>query len=898
MAAAVQPVCNACAVGGSLISVVKSPELSSSTISFSSQPVGNGCASGRSNNSFAKTPERSSSSSATISSSSQQVCNGCAAEGSVSSSFVKFQERSSSSISYSSQPFCNGSSVKGSVISSVAKFQERSSSSLSSISHCSRPVCNGCTAGGSVVSLGKAEERSSLVLPSSISYSSQLRGTSGSMSSSVASSGGAAARFRFGSPSSFHGWPKVSARTTSSLSSQDSPGRQSIRVNSSKNGATNAISSGNGAAATKLDTRILEETEKEFVDEREAERRQGTTTIRGRDEVSQLTDAPSCSVPDITMSGNTVTLFNPLSWLPVSVRDSNEERRPLLLYVPGMDGTGQGIRSQLCFLFEAGYDIRCVYIPSSDRSSWLELVDAVLPLVKKEVRGINGENRHLTMFGESFGGSLAMLLAIAVPSLVTRLVLLNPATHFPESNFPGSVAGGSGLLGVFPEELYQVAQDILLPLLVKRNRVSKAGTEDFLSPIDFVPAACAAWRLSMLNDNSGLEDGDLSSITMPTLLIASAKDRILSSMAEGTRLQRLLPNATRAVLPESGHTALFEDSINIVEIMAAYAFPAPAHSSFSSPLHSSNGAHASPVAKRQEAVPDEVMDEMGLILEPWRILTSPLVSGTENLPLQSSEPRRPLLFVGNHTMFGVYDSPILVYELYIRGFRCRGLAHPGHWLTGVGEIFERYGNVKATKMGAYKLLKEGENVLLFPGGAREVCKRKGEEYKLLWKETADFVRMATRHKAIIVPFGALGGDDAYDILYDTTEVRASPIGPFIEQAYNRVGIDPDNIYPVTSLPGTKIPSPVPIPSIERIYFHFAEPVDTLHYAEYINDRVKVQSMYETVKTRVEDSIKLLKVIRSKDPERELPARLMAKLGRLLPEFLPRMPTTRQNSEYS
>lgn len=37
----------------------------------------------------------------------------------------------------------------------------------------------------------------------------------------------------------------------------------------------------------------------------------------------------------------------------------------------------------------------------------------------------------------------------------------------------------------------------------------------------------------------------------------------------------------------------------------------------------------------------------------------------------------------------------------------------------------------------------------------------GEEYKLMWKETVDFVRMASRLNTIIVPFGILGADDAY-----------------------------------------------------------------------------------------------------------------------------------------
>jgi hypothetical protein len=45
----------------------------------------------------------------------------------------------------------------------------------------------------------------------------------------------------------------------------------------------------------------------------------------------------------------------------------------------------------------------------------------------------------------------------------------------------------------------------------------------------------------------------------------------------------------------------------------------------------------------------------------------------------------------------------------------------------------------------------------------------------------------------------------YDILVDGRELRASPVGPLVEEVYKRVGIEPDNVYPVTALPGTKIP---------------------------------------------------------------------------------------------
>ena len=41
-------------------------------------------------------------------------------------------------------------------------------------------------------------------------------------------------------------------------------------------------------------------------------------------------------------------------------------------------------------------------------------------------------------------------------------------------------------------------------------------------------------------------------------------------------------------------------------------------------------------------------------------------------------------------------------------------------------------------------------------------KKREESYTLLWKDTPDFVRLATKCRALIVPFAAVGADDAYD----------------------------------------------------------------------------------------------------------------------------------------
>lgn len=568
-----------------------------------------------------------------------------------------------------------------------------------------------------------------------------------------------------------------------------------------------------------------------------------------------------------------------------------------------MDGTGQVIRRQIEYIDKAGYDISCVYIPINDRSTWSELVADLLPLLRQEASlppsSVNGtihtgatspQKRHVTLLAESFGTCLALRAAAAMPDVISRLVLVNPATGFSQNNPLVSLAARTGLLASFPDPLYEMAQDIVLPLLVKRNRVTSMLEEDMLSPVDYVPAPCASWRLSLLNDESGLEENQLSKIKTPTLLVASAKDRVLSALTETARLQKILPVVYRTLLPESGHTVFLEDAINIITIMEENGFTTPPSSSPPPEEEEEREPSVLEVLSRERKNPilDERLEEMGRILEPWRILTSPLISGVENLPSRRKKPERGVLFVGNHTLFGLYDSPLLVHELYLRGFRCRGLAHPGHWLTGVGDLMERYGNVKASPKAAYKLLKEGEDVLLFPGGAREVCKRKGEEYQLQWKEKADFVRMASRLGATIVPFGALGGDDAFRLLLDSEELLSGPVGPTLRFLYSSLQLRAEeSLQPITALPGTMIPSLVPIPSIERIYFRFGEAVDTTEYNCDIRDPEQCQTLYELVRTRVENCIEELKEIRANDEERDLSVRLQKKALRLLPEFSPR-----------
>ena len=56
-----------------------------------------------------------------------------------------------------------------------------------------------------------------------------------------------------------------------------------------------------------------------------------------------------------------------------------------------------------------------------------------------------------------------------------------------------------------------------------------------------------------------------------------------------------------------------------------------------------------------------------------RTLLAPVVRGAENVP-DGAVKERGCLFVGNHTQFGLYALPFLMYELYLRGHKVLSLS--------------------------------------------------------------------------------------------------------------------------------------------------------------------------------------------------------------------------------
>lgn len=290
--------------------------------------------------------------------------------------------------------------------------------------------------------------------------------------------------------------------------------------------------------------------------------------------------------------------------------------KPLLLYLPGFDGTFLSPFLQFPELSTI-FDIQCMEIPTLDRSKYEELKNAVIECITEQSRafdiiekgnpisnlfrrnnrtsGDRGKTRPVYLAGESFGGILASDITLTLLANRTvdlrGLCLINPATCFDRSRLAaeGSIVAEANsilypfaLLKLLPlfsdeysfEQLLLILQGKTLPSIIDTaEREAYLGRVALSLPfvVPIMPQGTFHWRLEeWLLTGCDTVDAKLRDFAkypnFRTLIVAGEKDRTLPSIDEAERLGGIISNAVIHVVEGAGHSSTCGSRVDLAAL--------------------------------------------------------------------------------------------------------------------------------------------------------------------------------------------------------------------------------------------------------------------------------------------------------------------------------------------
>lgn len=236
---------------------------------------------------------------------------------------------------------------------------------------------------------------------------------------------------------------------------------------------------------------------------------------------------------------------------------------PPLVLVPGMDGTGRLFYRQVPTLAAHFRVATHVLRDSTDRMD--VLVDDLAALI----RGMTPTGEPAIVCGESFGGTLAMSLAVRHPELVRALVIINSFARFlPQHRLDAAL---------FVLRLVPWGMMALVRRLTAFRLHSRFTHRDELRR--FHQAMRFTTREGYLNRLRILKQYDvrahLASIAAPTLFVASTHDHLVPAMEQAEYMAARVPNAQLHVLEGHGHICLIAPGVDLAQIVARWGAVSP-----------------------------------------------------------------------------------------------------------------------------------------------------------------------------------------------------------------------------------------------------------------------------------------------------------------------------------
>ena len=229
---------------------------------------------------------------------------------------------------------------------------------------------------------------------------------------------------------------------------------------------------------------------------------------------------------------------------------------PLLIYIPGLDGTGQLFFKQISRLAKT---YRVVTFRSRDHGpfTYKDLTDDLAAIIRDM-----GE-QQATILGESFGGTVALWFALRYPQMVHRLIVIN---SFPRFRKRLTIKLGVKLASGLPFRLLWPVRRVANILGLFVDTVTPDDRKRFWRAVRTVSGEAYARRLQLIAELD--VESRLGEIQTPTLFIAGNRDLLLPSVKEAHSMASRMPNARVKVIEGAGHACLMGSRVRLDELLA------------------------------------------------------------------------------------------------------------------------------------------------------------------------------------------------------------------------------------------------------------------------------------------------------------------------------------------
>lgn len=226
-----------------------------------------------------------------------------------------------------------------------------------------------------------------------------------------------------------------------------------------------------------------------------------------------------------------------------------------LIFVPGMDGTGQLFYRQVPSLAPrfrvATYALR----DDADR------METLVEDLDRVIRALAPDGEPAVVVGESFGGALALSFALTHPKRIRTLVVINSFPRFlPQFRLRLALGG----IHMMPWGVMTAVRRVTAFRLHSRH-THRSEVRHFLEKTKQTTRQGYINRLRILKDYD-IRDR-LREIQVPTLFLAANEDHLIPSVEQASYMAARVPGATMHVLEGHGHACLIAPGVDLGEIL-------------------------------------------------------------------------------------------------------------------------------------------------------------------------------------------------------------------------------------------------------------------------------------------------------------------------------------------